>query len=197
MANTTRASLVLRLRDHTDAEAWEQFVDIYGPLVYRYGRQHALQDADAADLAQDVLREISKSIVGFEYKPELGRFRSWLFLITRRTLGKRFRAQHRVPVVTGDTKFLKRLGEQPDDQENEHWNREYRMRVFQWSCDQISAEFAETTWQAFWRTAVQGQKPAEVADALQLKLGSVYVAKNRVLRRLREKIASVDDNLDI
>lgn len=197
MVNTTRASLVFRLRDHSDAEAWEHFVNIYGPLVYRFGRQHGIQDADAADLAQDVLREVSTSITGFDYNPEIGRFRSWLFLIARRTLGKKFRAQHRVPLATGDTKFLKQLGEHPDDQQKEHWNNEYRMRVFQWSCDEISGDFAETTWQAFWRTAVQGQKPADVAEALQMKPGSIYVAKNRVLRRLREKIASVDDSLDL
>ena len=195
MANTTQASLILRVRDHSDADAWGQFVNVYCPLIYRYGRQNGLQDADAADLAQEVLREISRSILNFKYDPELGRFRSWLFLIARRMLGKRSR--QKAPVATGDTQFQLRLNEEPGPDESDQWNNEYKLRIFHWASEQVAPEFNDTTWNAFWRTAVQGHKPADVAQELNLKIGTVYVAKNRVLRRLKEMIATIDEGLDL
>ena len=196
-ANTTKISLVRRLRDHHDAHAWSQFVQVYGPLVYRYGRHKGLQDADAADLAQDVLREVSQSIVDFDYDPKVGRFRNWLFLIMRRTLSRRFRTEARTPRATGDTRFLKQLRNLPDDEPDDLWEQEYRRHVFQWASDQIMADFAETTWQAFWRTAVDGEKASRVAQALGLSVGSVYVAKNRVLKRLKERVNLIDESLEL
>ena len=77
----TRASLLLRLRDPRDVEAWGEFVEVYGPLVYDYGRRHGLQDADAADLTQEVLRAVAWSAGEFRYDPSRGMFRSWLFTV--------------------------------------------------------------------------------------------------------------------
>ena len=194
-ANSTRASLVARLGDHDDREAWAQFVEIYGPLIYRYGRKQGLQDADAADLAQDVLREISKSIVHFRYDPSVGRFRSWLFLIARRVLSRRFETMKRNARGTGDSSVLEQLQQLPEQEAEDVWELEYRKHLFRWATEQIQSEFAETTWSAFWSTAVTGDKPAIVAASLGMSVGAVYVAKNRVLKRLREKIADVDDTV--
>ena len=68
-AMQTRPSLLIRLRDVGDADAWRTFVTIYAPLVHRFGRRHGLQDADAADLTQDVLGEVCRAIRSFEYQP--------------------------------------------------------------------------------------------------------------------------------
>ncbi|HBE67334.1 MAG TPA: sigma-70 family RNA polymerase sigma factor [Planctomycetaceae bacterium] len=192
-ANTTRVSLIYRLRDHQDSEAWGAFVDLYGPLIYRFGRYKGMQDADSADLAQDVLREVAKAMPAFDYDPAIGKFRSWLFLVTRRTLARRLRSKGRTPVAIGDTAFLKRLSEMPESSSDEQWELEYRQRLFQWALEQVKPEFNGTTWKAFWRTAVDGAKPVKVAEQLSLKVGSVYVSKNRVLRRLREVISTVDE----
>ena len=83
---TTRHSLVLRIRDMSDSIAWSQFVDIYGPFIYRYGCSRGLQDADAADLAQLVLLEVARCIDRFEYEPKTGRFRNWLKVLARSKL---------------------------------------------------------------------------------------------------------------
>jgi DNA-directed RNA polymerase specialized sigma24 family protein len=80
----TRPSLLLRLREPADQEAWRHFVDAYGPMVYRYARQRGLQDADAADLTQIVLLQVSGSVRRFDYDPQRGRFRGWLFGLVRR-----------------------------------------------------------------------------------------------------------------
>ncbi len=83
-AMQTRPSLLIRLRDVADADAWRTFVATYAPLVHRFGRRQGLQDADAADLTQDVLGEVCRAIRSFEYEPARGRFRDWLLVITRR-----------------------------------------------------------------------------------------------------------------
>ena len=164
--NSTRVSLVGRLSDHDDSEAWSEFVEIYGPLIYRYGRRRGIQDADAADLAQDVLQAVSQSIVRFEYDPAVGRFRSWLYLITRRVLSRRFDAQKRWPRGTGDTDVLRQLHDMPGEEVDDVWEREYRSHLFRWASDQIQSEFVEKTWSAFWKTAVDGEKPSQVAEEL-------------------------------
>src|SRR6516165_9702289 len=82
----TRASLLLRLRDPRDAAAWGEFVDLYAPLVYGYLRKQGLQDADAADLTQDVLTAVAGAIGRLEYDPARGAFRNWLFTVVRRKL---------------------------------------------------------------------------------------------------------------
>ncbi|MEM8735488.1 MAG: sigma-70 family RNA polymerase sigma factor [Planctomycetota bacterium] len=194
-ANTTRVSLIYRLRDHQDSEAWGAFVDLYGPLIYRFGRYKGMQDADSADLAQDVLREVAKAMTGFDYDPAIGRFRNWLFLVTRRTLARRLRSKNRTPVAIGDTAFLKQLGEVPEDSKDEQWELEYQKRLFQWALEQVKPEFNSKTWEAFWRTAVESKKPGDVAEQLSMKVGAVYVCKNRVLRRVREKVGSVEEGI--
>src|SRR5262245_10245666 len=79
---STRPSLLLRIRDPKDTQSWRTFVDVYGPLIYRHGRCRGLQDTDAADVAQEVLFQVSRSIQTFEYRPEQGRFRDWLGTVT-------------------------------------------------------------------------------------------------------------------
>src|SRR4051812_14481068 len=82
----TRASLLLRLGDAQDGDAWKEFVDLYAPLVYGYARKQGLQDADAADLCQEVLRAVAGAVGRLEYDPQRGAFRNWLFTVARRKL---------------------------------------------------------------------------------------------------------------
>src|SRR5437879_10561355 len=79
----TRLSLLVRLRDARDDGAWLQFVEVYAPLVYGFARKHGMQDADAADLTQEVMRAVAGAISRLEYDPRRGTFRSWLFTVVR------------------------------------------------------------------------------------------------------------------
>src|SRR5262249_21150791 len=94
MADDTRPSLLIRVRDPQDAAAWQQFAALYEPLIYQFARKRGLQDADAADLTQIVLQAVSESIRRLDYDPQRGSFRGWLFVVVRNQLQK-FRAQQR------------------------------------------------------------------------------------------------------
>src|SRR5947209_3674827 len=92
----TRASLLVRLRDPLDEAAWAEFIDLYTPLVYGYARKQGLQDADAADLTQEVLGALAGAVGRLEYDPHRGAFRNWLFTVVRRKLVDWWtRQQHR------------------------------------------------------------------------------------------------------
>jgi RNA polymerase sigma factor (sigma-70 family) len=186
----TRASLLLRLRDPKDALAWKQFVDLYGSLIYGFARQRGLQDADAADLTQEVFGAVAKAAGRWQYDPNQGTFRSWLYAITRNKISQFFRRRTLQPTGTGDSGALQMLNEQPDGEADNDaaWEQEYRQQLFHLAADQVKNDFAPKTWQAFWQTAVEGKSAPDVAAALGLSVGAVYVAKSRVLARLTEQV---------
>jgi RNA polymerase sigma-70 factor (ECF subfamily) len=189
----TRVSLLVRLRDPHDGAAWSQFVDLYTPLVYGYARRQGLQDADAADLTQDVLRAVAGAVGRLEYDPSRGAFRNWLFVLVRHKLFDWRTAQERRP--GGGTAAPQRLLEQypaPDDTE-EKWDAEWERRLFAWACAQVRRDVTDATWQAFWRTAVEGQSGKRVAFDLGLTPTAVYLARRRVLSRLKDMVRSAQE----
>jgi RNA polymerase sigma-70 factor (ECF subfamily) len=194
-APPTRPSLLLRLRDHRDDQAWGEFVDLYAPLVYAYARRHGLQDADAADLTQTCLRQVAAHVGSLEYDPRRGTFRGWLFTIVRNRLGD-FRDQpRRLYQGSGDSRVQRLLEDQAalEPEENARWERDYRLRLLAWAADRVRPQVQETTWQAFWQTAVEGKGGAEVARALGLTAAAVYLAKSRVMARLRAAVREVQE----
>jgi RNA polymerase sigma-70 factor (ECF subfamily) len=190
----TRASLLLRLRDARDEAAWREFVELYTPLVLGYARKQGLQDADAADLAQEVLRAVAGAVGRFDYDPQRGAFRNWLFTIVRRKLATWRSSQAARTCGSGDPAIHQILEQTPAPQTTEPaWESEWQQRVFAWACAQVSRDVSAATWQAFWRTAVQGQPGAQVAAELGMSTGAVYLARSRVLARLRELIRSAEE----
>ncbi len=195
---TTRHSLILRLRDPVDAAAWNEFVDLYEPLVYGLARRKGLQDADARDLCQEVFLAVSRAIERWEPDPARGSFRGWLCRVAQLvdqlpdTAGSspaRQRGQQCSTNARGPT----RCG--PSG--NRVFEVEYKMRVIRWAADQIKGEFTPPTWQAFWHTAVDGKAPKDVALALSLSVGAVYIARSRVLARLRQRVEQLGDDAAI
>src|SRR5207245_5257494 len=105
----TRPSLLVRLRDARDELAWSQFVEIYAPLVYGFARKHGLQDADAADVTQDVLRSVAGAAKKLEYDPQRGSFRGWLFTVVRNRLRDFWAVQGRQALGSGGPSAVQRL----------------------------------------------------------------------------------------
>jgi DNA-directed RNA polymerase specialized sigma24 family protein len=187
----TRASLLLRIRDPRDALAWGEFVRLYAPLLHAYGVRRGLQDADAADVVQDTLRNVLRAAPQFTYDPARGSYRGWLFTIARNEVRKF--ATRTAGRGTGDSHVRHLLEAHPDpagDQDN--WDRDYRLALFHWAAARVRPEFREKTWDAFWQTAVTGADIAAVAAGLGLTVGGVYIARSRVTTRIRQEIQAVD-----
>ena len=180
----TRASLLVRLRDRHDHDAWKDFVRLYAPVVYRFARHKGLQDADAADVTQDVLGSVLAAVGSFD--PQQGLFRSWLFTLAHRRLydfvARRNRQEQ--PAATAEI-----VNDVPARDEEQHWNQEYDRQLFQLAADNIRATFSDSTWQAFWRTAVDGEAGKDAAQSLGLSVAAVYLAKSRVMVKLKQEVA--------
>jgi RNA polymerase sigma-70 factor (ECF subfamily) len=194
-APATRLSLLVRLRDARDDGAWSQFVELYAPLVYGFARKHGLQDADAADLTQDVLQAVSGGIRRLDYDPKRGTFRGWLFTVVRNKLRDFLAAQKRPGRATGDAEVQRQLQELParDEDQSDWWEQEYERRVFDWAAEQVRGVFSESTWRAFWQTAVEGKTGPQAARTLGMSVAAVYLAKGRVMARLKEIIRETLD----
>ncbi len=192
---STRVSLLVRLGDARDSAAWTQFVDLYAPLVYGYARKQGLQDADAADLAQEVLVNVAGAVGRLEYDPSRGSFRSWLFTIVRRKLSNRRRAQRTRREGTNGTSTEALLEQSPAPRaEQDQWEAEWERGVFTWACEQVRKDVTVSTWQAFWRTAVDGESGKQVAADLGLSIPAVYHARSRILARLKELVQSAQES---
>lgn len=186
----TRASLLVRLRDGSNHEAWCEFLELYSPLIYGFVRNRGLQDADAADLLQDVLRSVAGAVERLEYDKQKGGFRAWLFTITRNKLATFLTSRRSHNQASGDSGQHEVLNSHPDrssDLEHE-WEREFQRQLAARAMQTIQTEFEDKTWQAFWQTAVDGLPAAEVSRRIGLSAGAIYVAKSRVLARLKEEV---------
>jgi RNA polymerase sigma factor (sigma-70 family) len=193
-APQTQPSLLVRLRDARDEAAWAQFVDLYAPLVYGYVRRRGLQDADAADLTQVVLRVVASSIRKLDYNRQRGSFRGWLFTIVRTKLASFLARRPEVGRGTGDTGTHRLLEALPaPDADTQAWEVEYDQRLFAWAAEQVRAQVREATWQAFWQTAVEGKPGKDVAASLGMTLAAVRLAKSRVVARLKALVQQAQD----
>jgi len=192
-ANATRPSLLLRLRNPRDSEAWSTFVETYTPLVYTYCRRRGLQPSDVADVTQEVMAQVLRSIPDFTYQPERGRFRDWLGTITRTKL-LRFLSKNARAGKGGDAaaEELTRQVEAPES--DTLWTEGFHARVLEVAMNRARPDFQEVTWTIFERAWVRGQAAPEVARELGVPIESVYIAKSRVLKRLRSEVVMLAED---
>jgi RNA polymerase sigma-70 factor (ECF subfamily) len=186
---------LLRLRDATDAESWQTFVKTYAPLIYCYIRKCGVQDADAADIAQEVLVRVARAMRTFEYQPERGRFRDWLGAVTRNQLARFLARQQRDAGRTGKDGDAGDLGQIASPQVDAEWTADFNAQVLRVSLERIRPSFEPITWDAFERVWEGNQPALEVARAIGLPIDKVYAAKSRVLKRLREEILMLAEDL--
>jgi RNA polymerase sigma-70 factor (ECF subfamily) len=184
----TRPSLLLRLRDPRDADAWQAFVDVYGPLIYGHSRRQGLGHEDAEDVVQRVLARVASAIGRFEYRPERGQFRRWLGTIVRNE-ARTVRARRNR--LRGDGHAVEEVEAQPRDSV---WNEEFNDHVLRVALQRCRPRFEEDTWRAFERTWIDDAPPAAVATELGRPVGWVYVAKSRVLRQLWIEVRELADD---
>jgi RNA polymerase sigma-70 factor (ECF subfamily) len=161
-------------------------------VVYGFARKRGLQDADAADLMQDVLRSVSSAIGRLDYDRGQGTFRGWLFTITRNKIFNFLSARRIRPQASGDSSTNRLLTEQPDGADGDQtWELEYQRRLAALAMERVKGEFQANTWKAFWLTSVEGASTADAAKKTSLSPGAIYVAKSRVLARLKDEVEAM------
>ena len=190
----TKASLILRLPSAGDADAWQEFVSIYEPFVYRFARRGGLQDADARELVQNVLLSVARAVARWRPDRQRGRFRTWLFRIARNQLLDVLAKQRRSLVSCGGSGVFDLLNQALTSGDDQDLRLEHRRELFRWAADRVRNTVNEATWNAFWMTAIQEQTVEMVARELELTTGAVYIARSRVLARLRDEVQKWEDD---
>jgi RNA polymerase sigma-70 factor, ECF subfamily len=193
-SDATSSSLLQRVRAQ-DRAAWERLVSLYGPLVYRWCRQAGLESLDAEDTGQEVFAAVFRKVADFRRQGKGSTFRGWLRVIARNKVCDHLRRQQTVePPAIGGTDPQNRLLQiaANDDDESEPMSDPTEASLLaRRALELLRGEFKDEKWQAFYRVVVEGQTPAEVAAALKMSVNSVYLAKSRGLRRLREEFGEL------
>lgn len=186
--DSTPATLLEHLRRPAcPPEHWGRFVDLYSPLLFEWARRNGVPTADAPDLVQNVLVTLLRRLPGFDGR---GSFRGWLWTVLKNCWADDRRARARRPVVA--------VGADPDDRQSpdplvELTEAEYRSYLTRRLIRVLERDFPERTWRAFWAHVIDGRPAADVAKELGTSPNAVYLARGRVLQRLREELASLND----
>ncbi|AGA28238.1 RNA polymerase sigma factor [Singulisphaera acidiphila] len=185
----TSPTLMERLRRQPkDARAWDRFVLRYQPKIYGWCRERGLQEADAEDVAQDVIAILTQKMASFRYDPSR-RFRAWLKKITSHALSDLIARRCR---AVGDrpTPLLESLEDRVDLEKriDELFDRE----LLELAMASVRKRVATATWEAFRLTTFEGHSGAEASQRLGIPVASVFVSKHRVQKLLREVIARLE-----
>jgi RNA polymerase sigma-70 factor (ECF subfamily) len=190
--SVTSVSLLDRLHENTDPAAWQRLVDVYTPLIRGWLRKNSVQDTNADDLVQEVLAVVIRRFPSFQHNKRTGAFRAWLRAISINCARDFWKANRIRPHVTGSDfgSYLDQLAD-PDNPLSQAWDREHDLHVARKLMEMIEPQFAETTWKAFRRVALDGIAADDVAKELGITVNAVFIAKSRVLGRLREEAAGL------
>jgi len=192
----TRDSLLIRVADARDQAAWEQFARIYRPVVYNVARMRGLQDADAQDVAQQVLLSVSKALPNWERRDESTRFRHWLCRMARNATINMLTRQPKDRAAGGPLLPV----DIPEDHANSDLDsrlvREYRRQLFRQAAEHVRTRADATTWQAFAMTMIDGLTITEAAERLQRSEAVIYAARSRIMRRLRDTVKIMEEDAD-
>jgi len=188
-------SLIIRVRDPSNRAAWLEFERLYRPVIFRIARAKGLQHADALDLVQQVLISVATAIDRYEKQSDGVRFRNWLSRITRNAILKALLRQPRERAVGGSA-ILDVLSNLPaaDPETDALINFEYRRELFQRAAEKVRSEVIESTWLAFELTALQQVPIDRAAQVLAVSIGSVYAARSRVMRRIRNAALRLEES---
>ncbi len=189
LMESTSVNLLRRLQEPRAESAWQRFVELYGPLIFYWARRKGLGPEDSSDLLQDVLTTLVVKLPEFRYDPSQ-RFRGWLQTITLNRVSDMFRRKAlRSKHIDADA--LEKLAA-PDDADL-FSESSYRSVIVHRALEMLRSEFNDATWQACWLQVVDGVSAPAVAERLRISLNSVYLAKSRVLNRLRQELDGLMD----
>jgi RNA polymerase sigma-70 factor, ECF subfamily len=192
--DVTSQSLLLRAQTG-DEDAWKDLADLYRPLIHVWLHWQGVPPQDRDDLTQDILLALVTYLPSFSHSGQRGAFRAWLRAIACNRARDYWRARdQRVQASGGDatTAAMLQLAD-PDSELNRRWDAEHDRYLLRCLLDLVEEEFEPSTLRAFRRLALDGASGAEVAEELGLSVGAVYVAKSRVLQRIRQEAEGLLD----
>ncbi|MCA9106259.1 MAG: sigma-70 family RNA polymerase sigma factor [Planctomycetales bacterium] len=186
----TRHSLLLRLKDQHDSAAWSEFLELYEPWILGWARRRGMQEADAREFCQDLLVRLSSAVAQWRPDARPGGFRAFLLITAKRLAIDFFRRPKHRPQSPGGDELRPALDQLTVEPE---WvgqiELDFRRRVFEWAAQRVRERCAANNWLAFQMTCLEGQAPDDVATRLGMSVGQVYVARSRILARLRHEVA--------
>ena len=190
----TRPGLILNVKNPTNQIAWQEFVNIYQPVIYRTAVKRGMQDADAHDLSQQVLLSVASAIGRWENAREGVRFRHWLRKVTRNAIVNALaRKPKDIPAGTSAIHDLLNEVPQEDSVTNELIQIEYRRELYLRAVSSVREEIASDTWKAFELTTIEGISKSEAAKQLGKSIGTIYASRSRVMKRLREVVRTLEE----
>lgn len=191
----TRETLIRRLPDGGDVEAWDEFVEIYQPLLFRLARAKGMQEADAEDFVQEVFSNVTRAIGKWIERGDRGSFRVWLLRVAQ-NLAINFLTRPKYQRWGAGNSEIERLLQKVPSGEGESteiYLLEYRRELFRWAADRVRAQVSAKQWLAFWRTSVEGSEIEVAAKELSMTTGAIYIARSRIAKRIRELVLSKEE----
>jgi RNA polymerase sigma-70 factor (ECF subfamily) len=186
----TRVTLLDRLRDRRDQEAWAEFVGLYGPPVFSFARRRLPQDEDAADVVQEVL----SAVLGGSYQRTQARFQKWLVTVLLNKIRDFHALRARRGELSGGTTVVEVLLAEPGRDELDDWEQERQRQLFRVAAERVRARCNPLHWEAFTRTALAHEPGPEVASALNLSLTNVYAVKCRLMKEIKDEVQRIDED---
>ena len=187
----TRHSLIVRLKDSRNDLAWTEFVCAYEPFLTRLVRKQGTPERHVADVTQQLLIAIAKSVDGWKPDGKSASFRRWLGCVARNVVIKFMVRERKHVTGEGGSDFLKALTETIDPSIDAELQRRYEQELILWAAERVRLEFHESSWRAFWETEIVGRSIADVAKELGVSSGSVYMSRSRIFARIRVIIEEV------
>lgn len=184
----TDESLIAQVQNLGDGASWREIVRIYHPVIFRMARRRGMQDADANDVSQQVFIKLAKSIDQWQPSEGAPPFRAWLATIATNAITNALTRRPKDQAI-GGTSIAEKLQAFPSPEATRaELQQEVKQQVVLWAIEQIRHEFSDAVWLSFQRTAIDGESIESVANDLHRSLGSIYVARYRVIARLKEKV---------
>jgi RNA polymerase sigma-70 factor, ECF subfamily len=195
----TRVSLIGRLQsDVVDDASWTEFYEIYWRAIYGYALGFGMSSAEADDIVQEVFVKLFRQLPSFQYNRSKGRFLSWIKTVTRNTTydalrRKQVRAegQPRLTASEDGPDPLERLADPESLESDQRWDREWEQSVLLLGLERVREKVEESTYMAFVLYAIDSLPPADVAKQLNISINAVYVAKNRMLKHLKDEVQQI------
>lgn len=181
MSSLTSISILERIRDSNDHDAWRTVVDLYTPVIHTWLTSAGLQPADRDDLTQRVFEVLVRQLPAFEHSGRTGAFRAWLRGIVVNFLKEHWRDR---PSPATESVLAELVD--PSARLSKVWERQHDRHVYRGLAAIVQREVTETTWQAFHRTTLEDQPARQVAVELGISVNAVLIARSRVLTRLRK-----------